>query len=42
MTASLLVTMLGMGITFIALIVLQIIISLLARFTAQTDAAACA
>ena len=36
MTASLLVTMLGMGITFIALIVLQIIISLLARFAAQT------
>jgi sodium pump decarboxylase gamma subunit len=36
MTASLVVTMLGMGITFIALIVLQIIISLLARFTART------
>ncbi|KAB2891838.1 MAG: hypothetical protein F9K32_02525 [Desulfobulbaceae bacterium] len=36
MTASLVVTMLGMGITFIALIVLQIIISLLARFTARS------
>ena len=35
MTASLVVTMLGMGITFIALIVLQIIISLLAKFTAN-------
>jgi len=35
MLASLVVTFLGMGITFIALIVLQIVISLLARFTAQ-------
>ena len=32
---GLLVSFLGMGITFIALIVLQIIISLLARFTAR-------
>lgn len=37
MTASLVVTMLGMGITFIALIVLQIIISLLAKFTANPE-----
>ena len=36
MLGGLLVSFLGMGITFIALIVLQIIISLLARFTAQT------
>jgi sodium pump decarboxylase gamma subunit len=35
MLASLVVTFLGMGITFIALIILQIVISLLARFTAQ-------
>ena len=37
MTASLVVTMLGMGITFIALIVLHIIISLLAKFTANPE-----
>ena len=35
MLGGLLVSFLGMGITFIALIVLQVIISLLARFTAQ-------
>jgi sodium pump decarboxylase gamma subunit len=35
MWASLVVTFLGMGITFLALIILQIVISLLARFTAQ-------
>ena len=35
MLGGLLVSFLGMGITFIALIVLQIIISLLARFTAR-------
>jgi len=35
MLASLVVTFLGMGITFIALIILQIVIDLLARFTAQ-------
>ena len=36
MLGGLLVSMLGMGITFISLIVLQIIISLLARFTAPS------
>lgn len=35
MLASLVVTFLGMGITFIALIILQVVIGLLARFTAQ-------
>ena len=35
MWASLVVTFLGMGITFLALIILQIVISLLARFTTQ-------
>lgn len=35
MLASLVVTFLGMGITFLALIILQIVISLLARFTVQ-------
>lgn len=35
MTASLITTFLGMGITFIALIILQIVIGLLARFTAE-------
>ena len=33
--ASLITTMLGMGITFLALIILQIVIGLLARFTAE-------
>mgnify|MGYP001358323946 CR=1 FL=1 len=37
MLASLVVTLLGMGITFIALIILQIVIDLLARFTAQPN-----
>ncbi|KGO34680.1 MAG: OadG family protein [Desulfoprunum sp.] len=35
MLASLVVTFLGMGITFLALIILQVVIGLLARFTAQ-------
>jgi sodium pump decarboxylase gamma subunit len=35
LTASMITTFLGMGITFIALIILQIVIGLLARFTAE-------
>jgi sodium pump decarboxylase gamma subunit len=35
MLGGLLVTMLGMGVTFISLIILQVIISLLARLSAQ-------
>ena len=39
MTASLVTTLLGMGITFISLIILQFVIGLLARFAADKPAA---
>lgn len=42
LTASLVTTFLGMGITFVSLIILQVVIGLLARFTAEKTPAAVA
>lgn len=39
MTASLVTTLLGMGITFVSLIILQFVIGMLARFAAEKPAA---
>ena len=37
LTASLITTLLGMGITFISLVILQVVIGLMARFTARNE-----